>query len=469
LESALNQGFVRVSKSKNNFQPYNFQYVTAPSIKKVSRGEYRVSGTRDDGSKIVVIPDGRATRASTSWRKTTHDANSYGSQLIGAILPNQKFPFPKSIYSVFDVLKLFAASKKNALIIDFFAGSGTTLHAVNLLNAIDDGMRRCILVTNNEVSAEEADGLRTMGLQPGDVEWEELGICRSVTWPRSKFTILGRRNDGTLLTGDYLTGRTVDKEKSRSFSQIGFVNAADVDTVAKKKQVVALIDGLPQTLVKDPCPFIVSDDHKASVLFDVSAADDWLQALDGQEHITNFYIVTTTKRVFDALKEKVEEQLGPNLVPEEEKRPMGEGFPANLAYFKLEFLDKDRVALKQAFREVLPILWLKAGAIGRRPELPRSSVEPAFFDPGGTNFAVLLDEGAFGKFVRAIAKRTGLSVVYIVTDADEAFKDMADEVRQALRLDSPSVEVVQLYKDYLANFLINTRLDHGLNGQGGQA
>ena len=46
---------------------------------------------------------------------------------------------------------------------------------------------------------------------------------------------------------------------------------------------------------------------------------------------------------------------------------------------------------------------------------------------------------------------------------------MADEVRQALRVASPSVEVVQLYKDYLANFLINTRLDHGMNGQGGQS
>ena len=115
------------------------------------------------------------------------------------------------------------------------------------------------------------------------------------------------------------------------------------------------------------------------------------------------------------------------------------------------------------------MLWLKAGAVGSRPELPRGAAEPPFFDPSGTNFAVLLDEGAFRKFVKTIGKRTDLSLVYIVTDADEAFKDMADEVRQALRLASPNVEVVQLYKDYLANFLINTRLDHDLNGQGGQA
>jgi adenine-specific DNA-methyltransferase len=213
----------------------------------------------------------------------------------------------------------------------------------------------------------------------------------------------------------------------------------------------------------------VSDDHKASVLFDPSAADDWLEALEGQDHITDFYIVTPTKRVFDSLKARVVELLGPLFIAEEEKRPIGAGFVSNLAYFKLDFLDKDRVALKQAFREVLPMLWLKAGAVGPRPELPRGAAEPPFFDPSGANFAVLLDEGVFRKFVKTIGKRTDLSVVYIVTDADEAFKDMADEVRHALRLSSPSAEVVQLYKDYLANFLINTRLDLDLNGQGGQA
>ena len=94
-----------------------------------------------------------------------------------------------------------------------------------------------------------------------------------------------------------------------------------------------------------------------------------MEALDGQEHITDFYIVAPTKRVFDGLKAQINDLLGPILVPEDEKRPMSEGFPANLAYFKLDFLDKDRVTLKRAFREILPLLWLKAGAVGPRPEL----------------------------------------------------------------------------------------------------
>jgi len=356
-------------------------------------------------------------------------------------------------------------NRPHALVVDFFAGSGTTLNAVNLLNAADGGRRRCILVTNNEVSAEEASALSARGLQAGDDEWEAQGICRSVTWPRSKFTILGRRDDGTLLSGEYLTGKVVEKEKARAFTQIGFVDPASVDTPAKKKQVVALIDGLPQTLVKDPCPFIVSEEYKASILFDPAAADDWLEALDGQEHITDFYIVTPTKRVFDGLKTQINDLLGPILVPEDEKRPMSEGFPANLAYFKLDFLDKDRVTLKRAFREILPLLWLKAGAVGPRPELARGEPEPVVFAPAGSNFVVLLEESRLARLLKALKGRTSLSHVFIVTDSDESFKAMAAEVREAVGRANPDLQVVQLYRDYLVNFMINKRQD--VAGRGG--
>lgn len=153
--------------------------------------------------------------------------------------------------------------------------------------------------------------LSARGLQPGDTEWESLGICRSVTWPRSKYTILGRRDDGTTLAGEYFTGKTLEREKARSFTHIGFVNPSALDTPQKKKQVVALIDGLPQTLVKDPCPFIVSEEHKASVLFDPAEVEGWLEAMEGQEHITHFYIVTPVKRVFDQLKAQVADCSAP--------------------------------------------------------------------------------------------------------------------------------------------------------------
>jgi adenine-specific DNA-methyltransferase len=428
---------------------------------KVLRGEFQEVGRNSDGSLIVDDINTEFVLAipSSQWRVSSHDATQYGSRLLGDILPGRKFPFPKSLYAVRDTINFFVADKPNALIIDFFAGSGTTLNAINLLNATDGGQRRCIIVTNNEVSAEETESLRERGLQPGDSEWDALGICRYVTWPRSKFTILGCREDGTSLAGEYLTSKTVDKEKARSFTQIGFVDATTLNTPAKKKQVVALIDGLPQTLVIDPCPFIVSEDHKASVLFDPEAADDWLEALDGQEHITDFYIVTPTRKVFDALKTQVVELLGPLLVPEEEKRPMSEGFAANLAYFKLDFLEKERVSLRRAFREILPLLWLKAGAVGPRPKLKRGEPEPALLAPEGSNFVVLLDETRMGRLLKTLKGRTGLAQVFIVTDADESFKTMAQDVREVVGKGNPGLQVVQLYRDYLLNFMINKNQD----------
>ncbi|MFL6713641.1 MAG: hypothetical protein ACJ8LN_12040 [Sulfurifustis sp.] len=317
------------------------------------------------------------------------------------------------------------------------------------------------------MSAEDADNLRGRGLQPGDAEWEQRGICRTVTWPRSRFTTLGKRDDGTPLPGTYLTGKTEEKEKQRRFVQIGFVDPVSLDT-GKKKQLLAAIDRLPQTLVKELCRFIVSEDHKVSILFDESAADDWLTALEEQVQITDIYIVTPIKRVFEELKTKANEALGPLLVSEEAKRPMSDGFAANLAYFKLDFLEKDRVALKRAFREILPLLWLKAGAIGPRPKLAKTAAEPKFFAPKENSFAVLLDESRLSEFVDVIKVRTDLTHIFLVTDDDEAFKEMAAEVADKIKT-SHRVQVVQLYRDYLENFMINKGVDDRAKTSGGEA
>ncbi|MCO4089529.1 MAG: site-specific DNA-methyltransferase [Limnohabitans sp.] len=456
------KGFVKIGRFDEDRISWSVNYLKRGPISEIERGELLVTGYEWEGGPAVLEYADQSDapkRAKTVWHRTLHDAGTYGSGLIRQVLGNRAFEFPKSLYAVKDTLSTILGNNQKALVLDFFAGSGTTLNAVNLLNATDGGQRRCILVTNNEVSAEEAAALGARGLQTGDAEWEAQGICRSVTWPRSKYTILGHRDDGSLLTGEYLTGKTVEREKARSFTQIGFVDPAQLNTPAKKKQVVALIDGLPQTLVKDPCPFIVSEDHKATVLFDPAAAEDWLEALDGQEHITDFYIVTPVKRVFDQLKALVVELLGPILVQEEEKRPMSAGFASNLTYFKLDFLERERVSLRRAFHEILPLLWLKAGAVGPRPELKRGEPEPVLFAPECSNFVVLLDETRMGRLLKTLDGRTGLSQVFIVSDADESFKTMAQDVREVAGKANPGLQVVQLYRDYLLNFMINKNQD----------
>lgn len=472
FSALLAKCYVKVGGYDEKRKTWTILYLNKRTRERIDSGEVIVVG-KDEISGAVEVkyaPNQSSLHAiKTVWHRRLHDSGVYGSTLLKTILgEGRKFSFPKSLYATRDAVAAVVRDRPKALIVDFFAGSGTTLNAVNLLNATDGGQRRCILVTNNEVSAEEAAALSARGLQPGDADWEAQGICRSVTWPRSKYTILGQRDDGSVLTGEYLTGKTVEREKARSFTQIGFVDPLLLDTLPKKKQVVALIDGLPQTLVKDPCPFIVSEDHKASVLFDPAAAEDWLEALDGQEHITDFYIVTPVKRVFDQLKAQVAELLGPILVPEEEKRPMSAGFAANLAYFKLDFLERERVSLRRAFHEILPLLWLKAGAVGPRPELKRGEPEPVLFAPEGSNFVVLLDETRMGRLLKSLEGRTGLSLVFIVTDADESFKTMAQDVREVAAKANPGLAVVQLYRDYLLNFMINKNQDRAADPAGTQ-
>jgi len=471
LRLLLAKGYVKLGGFDEARGTWTILYLGQKAQNQIEDGVIEVV-SRDEvtGEVTVRYTEAQQRSIKTVWHRATHDAGNYGSSLLRGILgEGGKFSFPKSLYATRDAVAAVVRDRPNALIVDFFAGSGTTLNAVNLLNVTDGGQRRCILVTNNEVSAEESAALRARSVQPGDEEWEVQGICRSVTWPRSKYTILGQRDDGSVLSGEYLTGKTMEREKSRSFTQIGFVDPAQLDTPAKKKQVVSLIDGLPQTLVKDPCPFIVSEDHAASVLFDPTAAEAWLDSLEGQEHITAFYIVTPVKRVFDQLKAQVVELLGPILVPEEEKRPMSAGFAANLAYFKLDFLEKERVSLRRAFREILPLLWLKAGAVGPRPELHRDEPEPALFAPEGGNFVVLLDETRMGRLLKSLEGRTGLSQVFIVTDADESFKSMAQDVHEVAGKANPGLAVVQLYRDYLLNFMINKNQDPSVTKMAGPA
>lgn len=82
----------------------------------------------------------------TVWNDSRYDANEYGTGIVNALVPESPFSFPKSLWSVYDCLHAVVGDDKEALVLDFFAGSGTTGHAVYKMNAGDGGSRRFILV-----------------------------------------------------------------------------------------------------------------------------------------------------------------------------------------------------------------------------------------------------------------------------------------------------------------------------------
>lgn len=200
LQQALDGGYVRVTDG-NDYQPFTISYLSLPNIRRAESGEYNIVGTREDGSKIVVTRP--RERPTTVWRESRHDAGAYGTSLLRALLPGRTFPFPKSLYAVEDALRIAVGNNPNAAILDFFAGSGTTAHAVMRLNRQDGGCRQCICVTNNEVSADEQLALRAQGLRPGDADWEKWGICDHITKPRIEAAIRGKTPDKAKIGGDY--------------------------------------------------------------------------------------------------------------------------------------------------------------------------------------------------------------------------------------------------------------------------
>lgn len=446
----LASGYLKLGGYDKKRKTWTVLYLQKKTLADIDSGILKITG-RDNvtGAVELCYAEGfnQLRPIKTVWNRSIHHAGSHGSTLLRNIFEEgSKFSFPKSVYATRDAIAAIIRDRTNALVLDFFAGSGTTLHATLLLNAADGGNRQCILVTNNEVAEAEAKRLSAQGYRPNDPEWEAQGICRSVTFPRCKYVIQGRRDDGTELAGEYLTGRTVTREKPRTFRQLGFIDPVTLTTAARKKEVVSLIEGIPETGITADTAFFVSDKHTATILFDDTQAGAWLEALEDQDHISHFYIITQSNKRFNELKQSINDMLGPLEVAEEEKRPMKDGFKANLEYFKLEFLDPNQVQLGQQFAAILPILWLMAGAKGPRPHA--SGHEP-YLIPAANPFAVLLDETHFRPFKSAVETRADLTHIFLVTDSEDAFFDMKSD------LDAPNI--IMLYKSYLQNFKINTR------------
>lgn len=334
LADYLEHGYAKITHNRGKF---GISYITTGVLNEISNGTLIVTGKDDAGGIVGYYEEGKSQMPQNQWDISTHNATDYGTTLLKNIIGN-RFSFPKSVYAVEDCLKYAVRNKDDALIIDFFAGSGTTLHAVNLLNAEDGGHRRCILVTNNEMKKDEEDALLKKGIKRGSDDWNALGIARYVTWPRTVCSIEGHDVNGNPLKGNY---------------------------------------------------------------------------------------------------------IGSNI-------PMADGFKANAAYFKLGFLDKNSVALGRQFKEMLPTLWMKAGAIGRCPELHDSEIQNVMLYPEN-KFAILTEETAFSELKFALSECSEIETVYIITDYEPGYRSMAKSLNVK--------QTYQLYRDYLDNFRINIARD----------
>ena len=311
LEKRIEQGRVRLGKATS--YGYVVNYLPDGEWNDIQNGLYEIKGYDSDGSLIAYKREEASDRLRyppTQWKVSSHNASENGSTLLSSIMgEGRKFPFPKSLYAVHDTLRFFVANKPNALILDFFAGSGTTLHAVNLLNAADGGQRRCILVTNNDVSADEEKALRDQGYKPGDDAWEELGIARHVTWPRTVCSIRGENVHGEPLKGQYLG---TERDMAAGFAanaiyfKLGFL---DKTSVALGRQFAALLSMLwlkagavgecPVLDGAEPLPsMLLYPANRFAVLLDEDLIEDFAERVREHPQIDTIYFVTDSDDIY---------------------------------------------------------------------------------------------------------------------------------------------------------------------------
>ncbi len=320
------KGYVRTRLYRDEWV---IQYLASGEQKKHRDGVFESTGREPCGGLILEGKTSDLTVATSQWAIPSHSARHHGAVLLRALLPGTNFPFPKSLYAVEDVLRFFVAKKPDAIILDFFAGSGTTAHAVMRLNKQDNGKRQCISVTNNEVGADEQKALRQKGLRQGDAEWEKLGICDNITKPRVQAAIIGKTPDGNTIKGDY------------------------------------------------------------------KFTDEF---------------------------------------------PMANGFEENAEFFTLTYETPVSVSYQTAFARIAPLLWLRAGSVGRRIDrLPATGWDVV------EAYGLLVELDKANDFLRAARKAKSLRIAYIVTDDERRF--------QALTRRLPDgVEAIRLYESYLTNF-----------------
>ena len=313
LMESYRKGFVRLGSFTDSGM--SISYLSSGMQKKIEDGTIPVVGKNRDGSVIFDVENYQPEFIpGTQWRIKTHDATEHGTKLLQNFI-GSRFSYPKALYSTHDAIQFYISNKPNALIVDFFAGSGTTLHAVNLLNEEDGGHRHCIMVTNNEVSADEAKSLKERGFQPGDAEWDNLGIARYVTWPRTVCSIEGHDINGKPLKGNYLGSDLPMADgfpANATFFKLGFLDKTRVSLGMQFKELLSTLwmkagaIGKCPTIEEGVPDMLILPENEMAILNNENRFAEFAGELAEHPEIDVIFIVTDYEAGFVAMSQALE-------------------------------------------------------------------------------------------------------------------------------------------------------------------
>ncbi|HGL5235553.1 site-specific DNA-methyltransferase [Burkholderia multivorans] len=314
----LKEGFIRSRNHKPEHGQSAIHYLPSGTVDAILDGRIEVVGRDEDGAVQAIHRERKGVIPKRVWNMPSHNAENGGSLVLSKLIPGRRFPFPKSIYAVEDSLRFFVGDKRDAIILDFFAGSGTTAHAVMRLNRQDGGHRQCISITNNEVAADEQLDLRKRGLRPGDSEWEKWGICDYITKPRVAAAISGLTPDNQPISGDY---KFTDEfpmaegfEENAEFFTLTYETAITVSYNLAFARIAPLLwmraGSRGRRINKLPdAGWEVVDTY--GLLVDIDAAEPFCNAVEHASGIRIAYIVTDDDRRFQAIARRLPAPVEP--------------------------------------------------------------------------------------------------------------------------------------------------------------
>ena len=217
------KGYIKVSnnKSKNNPNEFSIQYLPEGVIKKIESGELSIVGT-EPNMPTLVLGDNQTVgnEIPTIWSEKEFFTTK-GTSFLKDLFGEKRFSYPKPLEFIMEILK--GITDNESIVLDFFAGSGTTGQAVLELNQKLGGNRKFILCTNNEGA-----------------------ICDNVTYPRLSIIINGLRLDGSIYDNNipanlkYYKTDFIPKSSDDEYYSVGEKLAEHIKEMVQLEQGISL-------------------------------------------------------------------------------------------------------------------------------------------------------------------------------------------------------------------------------------
>jgi len=298
--SMLKDGYMKVNMTSSKT---TIKYLAEGTIEAIEEGNVMISGRDDQNAVIGHFAEQKMLNPKTVWNKESHNAQTSGSLVLKKLAPNADFQFPKSLYAVEDILSFFIKSNPDAVVLDYFGGSGTTTHAVMRLNQGDQGRRTSILVSNNEMSSKEEAALRKDGFNERDKEFQAQGIFYSVTMPRIKSAATGTTPEGEAIEGVYKHNLTRDyhlgMDENIRFYELDYL---DPDYLTRNKSfssishILWMISGSRGSVIDQLAKtFTLQPEGGYGILFDMAHWQEFVDAVKEIETMTQVFIITDSK------------------------------------------------------------------------------------------------------------------------------------------------------------------------------